>query len=88
MVGGGQSNLPGVSCIFQFNLWTSSSDKLQLQSWSSRVQLSNVRVMPGREIQGKFGFCQLLSLRQRKGGWQAGDANTQVDIGIEAERRF
>ena len=25
---------------------------------------------------------------QRKGGWQAGDASAQVDIGIEAERRF
>ena len=25
---------------------------------------------------------------QRKGGWQAGDASAQGDIGIEAERRF
>ncbi len=25
---------------------------------------------------------------QRKGGWQAGDTGAQVDIGIEAERRF
>ena len=25
---------------------------------------------------------------QRKGGWQAGDASAQVDIGIAAERRF
>ena len=25
---------------------------------------------------------------QRKGGWQAGNASAQVDIGIEAERRL
>jgi hypothetical protein len=54
VVGGGQSNLPGMSCTFQFNSWISSSDKLKLQSWSIRAQRSNVRVMPGREIQGRL----------------------------------
>jgi hypothetical protein len=39
---------------------------------------------------GQFHLKVGVRLRggQRKGGWQAGDASAQVDIGIEAERRF
>jgi hypothetical protein len=65
VVGGGKCNLQPLSFIFQFNPWISSSEKLQLQSWSNRARRSNVCVVPGREIQGAFGQRNVCILRRR-----------------------
>ena len=60
MVGGRQSHLPGMSCIFQFHSWISSSDRLQLQSWSIRVQRSNgLLPTPGAALVLAFSSTQL-----------------------------
>ena len=57
-----------------------TGDKLE-RSWKRGRSFSRAG-----QLHLKFGVRRRGG--QRKGGWQAGDASAQVDIGIAAERRF